>query len=388
MDDRGEDRRIAAPAKGPALVSAPTAAPIWFCTNVGGGIFGAGQTAAWRALGLDARLHYAIELKDYWRAKSGWLARLQLRWAMYASYPLRLWHAVRWAQPGETFVAVTNPFFLPSLAARAARRSGALVVHLVYDLYPDALVFGGGWSWRHPAARFAAWTTRKAIAECSATVYLGRRLQRYAEERYGVAARTAVIAVGTDTTLFRGCEPASRGRRIIHCLYSGHLGRLHDWETLGGALSAGVPDEVAVEIAADGPGAQSLKLQLASVAARDPQGLKFAGTRGEAEWRTAMLAADVALVTMRAGAEKVVMPSKTYSAMAAGLADLVAAQDCGWVIEPGDVAGLRKQLAALPDNPQEVLRKRRNAWQAAHAHYSMETVGKQWLELFQSLHAD
>jgi glycosyltransferase involved in cell wall biosynthesis len=175
---------------------------------------------------------------------------------------------------------------------------------------------------------------------------------------------------------------------------------LHDWETLGAALSAGVPDALVVEIAADGPGVRDLKQLLAPVAARDPQGLKFAGTRGEAEWRTAMLAADVALVTMRNGAEKVVMPSKTYSAMAAGqailavcpresdLADLVAAHDCGWVVAPGDVAGLRQQLAALPDNPQEVLRKRRNAWQAAHAHYSMETVGQQWLELFQSLHAD
>jgi glycosyltransferase involved in cell wall biosynthesis len=381
-------------------MNAATAGPVSFCTNVGGGIFGAGQTAAWRELGLDARLHYAVELKDYWRAKSGWRTRLRLRWAMYAGYPRQLWRTVRWARRGETFVAVTNPFFLPALAARAARHSGARVVHLVYDLYPDALVFGGGWSWENPAARFAAWTTRRAIAECAATVYLGGRLRRYAETRYGVARRTAVIPVGTDTTVFHGCEPAARGRRIVRCLYSGHMGKLHDWVTLAGAVASGVLDNLAVEIAADGPGAQALKQELAGVAARDPEGLKFAGTRGDAEWRTAMLAADVALVTMRPGAEKVVMPSKTYSAMAAGqailavcpresdLADLIAAHDCGWVIEPGDIAGLRERLAALPADPAEVMRKRRNAWQAAHAHYSMETVGRQWLELLQALHAN
>ncbi len=375
------------------------AGPVSFCTNVGGGVFGAGQTAAWRELGLDARLHYAIEAKDYWRAKSGVLTRLRLRWKMYASYPRRLWHTVRWARPGETFVAVTNPFFLPALAAGAAQHSGARVVHLVYDLYPDALVFGGGWSSGHPAARFAAWTTRRAIADCAATVYLGQRLRRHAEARYGVAERTAVIAVGTDTSVFRGCEPMSRGRRLIRCLYSGHMGKLHDWETLAEVLQAGVPDETAIEIAADGPGARALKLRLTAVAERDPEGLAFAGTRGDLEWRTAMLAADVALVTMRPGAEKVVMPSKTYSAMAAGqailavcpresdLADLIATHDCGWVIETGDVAGLRGLLAALPAQPAEILRKRRNAWQAAHAHYSMETVGRQWLELLQSIHA-
>ncbi|RFC50364.1 MAG: Glycosyltransferase involved in cell wall bisynthesis [Verrucomicrobia bacterium] len=380
-------------------MSGSAANTVLFCTNVGGGIFGAGQTAAWRALGLDARLHYAVELKDYWRAKSGVLTRLRLRWAMYLSYPRQLWHTVRWARRGETFVAVTNPFFLPALAARAARHSGARVVHLVYDLYPDALVFGGGWSWQHPAARFAAWTTRSAIAECAATVYLGQRLRHYAESRYGVAAHTAVIAVGTDTTVFHGCEPKPRGRRLIRCLYSGHMGKLHDWKTLGAALAEGVPEDVAVEIAADGPGAQALRQHLAAVAAHDPEALEFAGTRGDANWRTAMLAADVALVTMRPGAEKVVMPSKTYSAMAAGqailavcpresdLADLIAAHDCGWVVEPGDGTGLRRQLSTLRDHPEEILRKRRNAWQAAHAHYSMETVGKQWLELLQSLHA-
>ena len=372
---------------------------VWFCSNVGGGIFGAGHTAAWRDLGLDARLHYAVELADYWRAKSGLLARLRLRWSMYVSYPLRLWWKVRGARPEETFVAVTNPFFLPALAVWAARGSRVRVVHLVFDLYPDALVFGGGWSWRHPAARFAARTTRLAIAGSAATVYLGERLRQYAESRYGVAPRTAVIAVGTDTAVFRGCEPKPREGSQVRCLYSGHMGKLHDWQTLGEAMATDLPDDLVIEIASDGPGARLLKHRLARLAARLPERVFFADTRGPAEWRSAMLAADVALVTMRPGAEKVVMPSKTYSAMAAGqailavcprasdLADLISTHDCGWVIEPGDVAGLRQRLAVLPTSAGEILRKRRNAWQAAHTHYSMEVVGRQWLELLHSCDA-
>jgi glycosyltransferase involved in cell wall biosynthesis len=373
---------------------------VWFCSSVGGGVFGSNQTAAWRALGIEARLHCAVEPAAYWRAKSGMLARLRLRWKMYASYPLRLRRMVRRAGPAEIFVAITNPFFLPALAARAARHNGARVVHLVYDLYPDALVFGGGWSWRNPAARFAARTTRAAIAQCSATVYLGERLRAYAEARYGVAPRTAVIAVGTDASVFLGCDPAARGRRAVRCLYSGHMGHLHDWQTLGDAMAAGVPDDLELEIASEGPGATALKWRLALVAARNPERLAFSGTRGDAEWRTAMLSADVALVTMRPGAEKVVMPSKTYSAMAAGqailavcpresdLADLIAVHDCGWVIEPGDAAGLKKRLAALPEASEEILGKRRNAWKAAQAHYSMDVVGKKWRELFESIDAN
>jgi len=397
MDDCDQNCGVTAPSKRSAIVSKPVTAPVWFCTSVGGGVFGEGQTAAWRGFGLDARLHYSVDVADYWRAKSSVWTRLRLRWSMYVSYPFGLWRAVLRARPGEIFVAVTNPFFLPALATHAARRSGAKIVHLVYDLYPDALIFGGGWSMKHPAARFAAHTTQMAIRNCSATVYLGERLRQHAESRYGVARRTAVIPVGTDAAVFEGSEPAAREQGMVRCLYSGHLGMLHEWETLRNALASGVPDRVAIEIAADGPGATALKQQLAAVAAREPGRLLFAGTRGNAEWKSAMLSADVALVTMRPGAEKVVMPSKTYSAMAAGqavlavcprgsdLADLIALHDCGWVIEPGDVEGLRSRLESLPGAPGEILEKRRNAWKAAHEHYSMNAAGWYWKELLESL---
>jgi glycosyltransferase involved in cell wall biosynthesis len=364
---------------------------------VGGGVFGGSQTSAWRALGLDARLHYAVELADYWKAKSGFFSRLRLRWKMYASYPLSLWRTLRAARPRATFVAVTNPFFLPALAASTGRKRGLRVVQLVYDLYPDALIFGGGWSPRHPAARLAAWTTRIAIARCAATVYLGARLRRHAERHYGVAPQTAVIPVGTDTSVFRGCAPQPREKSPVRLLYSGHLGQLHDWETVSGAVREGLPSGVEMEIAADGPGAGALKRALASSKVIATRQLVFAGTRNAPDWKKAMLGADVALVTMRPGAEKVVMPSKTYSAMAAGqavlavcpresdLADLILDHDCGWVIEPGDAAGLQGLLAHLSQAGDEILCKRRRAWEAAHAHYSMEAVGRQWLALFKSL---
>ena len=110
-----------------------------------------------------------------------------------------------------------------------------------------------------------------------------------------------------------------------------------------------------------------------------------------------MTAADIALVTMKRGAEGIVMPSKTYSAMAAGqailavcpresdLADTVTKHDCGWVIEPGDVDGLRALLEALPLQQAEVLRKRRNSWQAAQECYDQRVLAKRWREVLRGL---
>ena len=108
-----------------------------------------------------------------------------------------------------------------------------------------------------------------------------------------------------------------------------------------------------------------------------------------------MKTADIALVTMAAGAENVVMPSKTYSAMVAGqailavcsrqsdLADTVLTHDCGWVVEPGDVEGLRKVLDVIRRQPDETRRKRLNAWNAGHSLYDVQALVPQWLAVLQ-----
>jgi glycosyltransferase involved in cell wall biosynthesis len=123
-----------------------------------------------------------------------------------------------------------------------------------------------------------------------------------------------------------------------------------------------------------------------------------------------MLSADIGLVTMRPGAETVVMPSKTYSAMVAGqailavcclnsdLADLVLEHDCGWVVVPeaagaaslvsllpgrvfSGAAGLREVLGLIASDPEQLQRKRANAYDAGHRLFSAAVVAKQWSDL-------
>jgi hypothetical protein len=220
--------------------------------------------------------------------KSGQLAKLRLRAAMYLKYPLMR----RCAGAGDVFEAVTNPFFATALAARAARKSGAKVVHLVYDLYPDALVFGGGWSPTHPAARFAAATPRRSIRECDATVYMGVRLRTYAGRSYGVAPRTAVIPVSTDASVLNGCEPVGRQQTGVRCLYSGHMGRLHDWITLAGGAWRRPPGRRALRDRLRRGGGQHVEGAAGQGGCAQPGEVEVCGHLGNGAWREAMLAAD------------------------------------------------------------------------------------------------
>ena len=93
----------------------------------------------------------------------------------------------------------------------------------------------------------------------------------------------------------------------------------------------------------------------------------------------------------------VVLPSKTFSALAAGqailaicpkdsdLADLVLKYDCGWVVAPGDVKSLRLQIQNIVTNRNELLSKRSNAYKVGQGMYSSYTVADKWVALGESL---
>jgi glycosyltransferase involved in cell wall biosynthesis len=132
--------------------------------------------------------------------------------------------------------------------------------------------------------------------------------------------------------------------------------------------------------------------------AGDRSDIEWGGALPAAEWEATMKRAQVALITVAAGAERVVMPSKTYSAMVAGqallaicprhsdLADLVRQHDCGWVVEPGDVPALRQVLLQLRNDPGGLANKQQNSFAAGHRFYDVRPVAAHWLELMRELH--
>jgi glycosyltransferase involved in cell wall biosynthesis len=167
---------------------------------------------------------------------------------------------------------------------------------------------------------------------------------------------------------------------------------MHDVETVATVLPQALSRRFIWCFHAGGVGCRKLKERTAGL----PY-VGFGAALDDSEWERTMLSASIALVTIARGGEKVVMPSKTYSALVAGqailaicvresdLADLVIEHDCGWVVEPGDIDGLTALLEHLAAHPDEILAKRRNAYRVGHEHYSMRPIAKQWMALFEEL---
>ncbi len=360
--------------------------------SVNGAAFFQRLLREWQKSGARVTAYDAISESDY-RSHRGLLGRWALRWRMYAGYAWTCWRGAQHEpDPAVLRVVTTNPFFAPALVQRTACGRGN-TINLIYDLFPEALIQSGTIAPDSWAARRCAAVTRFALRESAATVFLGERLRRHAEILYGPARRAVVIPVGADGLSFRNSPPQRLASEAIpRILYSGQMGSMHDTATLQAAWADAPMPGVSWAFQASGGGYARLR---EAVGARE--GVTWGASLPESEWQEAMKRAQVALVTIAPGAERVVMPSKTYSALVAGqailavchrdsdLADLVREHDCGWVVEPGDVAGLRQVIAAIAGDPAGLWAKRQNAFASGHREYDMTPIAAQWMKLFAEL---
>jgi len=279
---------------------------------------------------------------------------------------------------------------------RAASARGVPVVNWVFDLFPDVLVETQKIRRRGLWERALGGMTRQTFNGAAANVFLGEHLRVYAEARYGTSPRDLVIPIGADSLTIDAAPPVARAPGTpIRLLYCGNLGHMHDIDTVVPVVrDPGAPGWT-LEFRGHGSGLR--KLSALAVSGGPPARVTFGESLPDAEWARVMRAADVALVTMKPGAENMVMPSKTYSAMMAGqavlaicspvsdLARTVLDADAGWIVSPGDGPALRAILGRLAKSPDEVLAKRGNAYRTARRDYDQAALAAHWAELLRPL---
>lgn len=372
-----------------------TGAKVVFFTAVAGAEFWRKLAEELRQLGHDVEIFSALEDDDYRRPRS-WPSRLWLRWRVGIGFAARaVRHARRWSSSengSRVLVLSTNPFFLPWLVERCTRGQERRTVLLLFDVYPDAWIAAGGAESGWVAKRMAA-ITGAALRNCTATVFLGERIRRSVEERYGKARISDVIPVGAGGRWDHGVEPwTAKSPACVTVLYAGLMGRMHEVETLVTALAGPLPLGVQLRFHASGAGYGELRRRIAS----QPR-VSWGGPLDRADWAKMLVAAEVGLVTLRPGAERAAMPSKTYSALLAGqailavcaadsdLANLVRRHACGWVVTPGDALALRRALSEIAEDREGLQAKRQRSLAAGRECYDSVVVARQWDALLRQL---
>jgi len=329
----------------------------------------------------------------------------------------------------DVCVVSTNTFYAPLIATYLHPN----VVHLVYDLFPEAMIHSGKWQEGTFKVKVIRWITKQTLQRSKTNVFLGERLKDYVESIHGPVENAAIIAVGADQALFVRSPKERRTsnveRSILNedasilnsnselerescptILYCGNFGNMHDSETLFDywrSRGSGTPvaltegggkrQECCFYFYCSGPKRAALESARSELSDVLKDSIHLGGGLSQADWIAVMESADVALVTMSPGSETVVMPSKTYSAMMAGqailaiapensdLVDLIKVADCGWWVEPGDVAGLEAALDVIDSDPELLLNKRENAFNYAHTHLGQDSLAREWERAFLNL---
>ena len=350
------------------------------------------------AHGLETRQRFQILEVSYRGVKSP-LERLFLRVRQYLVYPLQLICTLLFERffrrQSDVCVVSTNTFYAPLLATFLHPN----VVHLIYDLFPEAMIHSGKWKDGSLKVKCVCWITRKTLWRARMNVFLGQRLKEHVESQYGALLNATVIEVGADQTLFGRNGNAEKLKTGVEILYCGNLGNLHDTETIFSfwkKLTVSLEQKLLNfrwRFNCSGP----KQAELVAVQKLLPSELKnriqIGGGLSQSEWIAAMKTADIALVTMMPGSESVVMPSKAYSAMMAGqsilaiapeesdLVDMIKAVDCGWWIEPGNVDALEKVLIDICANTDEILKKGVRAYIYAHECLGQDVLAEKWRKL-------
>ena len=346
--------------------------------------------------GIEACQKFNISEESYRSARST-RQRLLLRFRQYILYPIQLTvHLFFEAFKGNAncpVVVATNTFFAPLLATFFNRR----VVHLVYDLFPEAMIHSGKWQEGQFRVKFFRWLVGMSLKRSATNIFLGERLKKYVESIHGNLPNSKIIAVGANESPFIKFESLEDSERI-KILYCGNFGNMHESETLFDVWRSGIDNSFQFLFHCSGPKRKKLELFKNKFETTLEDRLQVNEGLSNEAWVNVMQSSQIALVTMSEGSQEVVMPSKTYSAMMAGqailavapedsdLVDLIKASHCGWWVSPGDVDGFKECLVEIQSNQNLLLEKRQNAFRVAHEQFGQGCLAKQWVRIFESLH--
>ncbi len=322
-------------------------------------------------------------------------ARRLASWARFAVRAVRELALVR---RGALVLVTTNPPVLQHLAWMASRARGFRYVVLLWDLYPDHLVKIGWFGASHPVVRAWRALNRAALGRAAAVVAIGDSMARAAIDGLGAgsAVQVKVIPNWADTDAVRPREKRDNHFALQHgqvgkvtVLYSGNLGATHGVGVIPAIAERLREDSrVGFLVIGQGFGRDALEADIAR------RGLTNVALVDYQPWSVVPLSlatGEIAVVAQASGSESLSVPSKAYSALAAGsailaltspgsdLATLVKRHEVGAVCDPQDPVAAARAIAALLDDPDRLASCRNNARAAAEQYFSIPAVRTQWI---------
>lgn len=281
------------------------------------------------------------------------------------------WHAWRNVRRNDVVIAMTDPPLLGITLWMSAALRGARLIHWCQDIYPEVAMaltqrpvlrwLVGLWrgprnfTWRHSAGciavgnDLAALVIREGMPSDKVTVIPNW-------------APAGIAPPSPETIQAQQKKWEVEGKFVV--AYSGNLGRVHDLDPILGVATA-LRDLPKIVFLFVGHGAQRESLESRALAA-GLTNVRFLPPQPRADLAVSLAAGDLHLVTLRAGCESTVFPSKLYGIAAVGrpvlfigpstceLAELVRSRGLGFTFQREEISAIAACLRHLAECPAEL----------------------------------
>jgi hypothetical protein len=360
---------------------------------------------------------YLISEVNYRKlAKGSGIKKIWLRTQMYLLYPLYIAYKGLRSSNKSIFIITSNTFYAPFLMKVVTQFKKGKVIHLLYDLFPDAMEVAGSIEVNSFKSKLIGLITKKNQKKCDSVVYLGGFLKKHAENRWGKAKESAIIDISADLSLYKSNfnKNLNNKKLIIH--YGGQLGYLHDASSIIDVVkfiySSDIAHLVEFNFYISGAHAQLIKTGLQDYP------VKIISAVSSDQWRKDINNFDIGLVSLSPGGASVCLPSKTYGMMAGGmaiigicpqwsdLATLIDTFNSGWIINNSlyehdkdlhnihylknikekrlnhDIAiEFYDTVKFILKNRNILNEKRQNAYYGIRNNFDIDNLGKKWAEI-------
>lgn len=278
-----------------------------------------------------------------------------------------LWEVARVARP-DVLLTLTTPPMIAAGAAVVARARKVPLVTWIQDVYPEVAVAFGVLPPAHLATRALKFAARASHRAATLGVVLSDGMAERVVAQGQPRARLRVIPNWADGAWLTPVAPEDNTFRREHglvdrfvAMYSGNLGAGHELQPfieVARSVERSRP-ELAFVFVGDG-----VRRAAAERSARGLTNVRFLPYQSRERLAESLSAADLHLASLQEGLAGLLVPSKLYGILAVGrpllylgpatceVSQVIARDDLGWQVRPGDVDGIVKALlAAASDRP-------------------------------------
>ena len=314
---------------------------------------------------------------------------------------LSLWIGLFFVQRPDVILVVSPPLTSGVVSWLLAKLRRAKTIYNVQELYPDTFVKMGRMDANSSTARLLYAVERFIYRRTDMITVICRAFERTLARKPAKPRAIELIPNFVDPDEI---QPGEKRNALsvelgladkFVVLYAGNLGQTQSFDTLL-TVAEQLCDQSEIHFLIVGGGTRQEYIER-TITERNLQNVTLLPYQPRSRVPEIYATCDLGLVPLMRGTAETTLPSKLYTIMASGravvaavdedsdIAETVREANCGITLPPDDADALREAILAGWADPEKMRQYGENGRQHALAHFSRQSVSRQYDELLRRL---